>query len=68
MKVVEICLRLNRIENDIMVLKTLLMNKYAVPKHLVSFRGIGKALVSEEEMDKSINEAKISLFKNVLCD
>ena len=60
--------KLNRIENEIMGLKVLLMKSYPVPKHHVSFRGIGKALVSEEELDKSINKAKKSLFKNVLCD
>ena len=68
MKTVEIYPRLNRIENEIMSLKALLMKSYPVPKHHVSFRGIGKARVSEEELDKSINEAKISLSKNVLCD
>jgi len=44
------------------------MKSYQVPKHHVSFRGIGTALVSEQELDKSINEAKKSLFKTVLCD
>jgi len=68
MKTAEIYPRLNRIENEIMGLKVLLMKSYQVPKHHVSFRGIGTALVSEQELDKSINEAKKSLFKTVLCD
>ncbi len=68
MEVVGIYPKLNRIENEIMNLKALLMRSYQVPKHQVSFRGIGKAQVCEEELDKSINEAKKSLFKNVLCD
>ncbi|ODS36020.1 hypothetical protein BEH94_01795 [Candidatus Altiarchaeales archaeon WOR_SM1_SCG] len=68
METIEIYLKLNRIENELMGLKVLLMKSYSVPKHHVSFRGIGKAIVSEEELDKSINEAKKSLFKNVLCD
>jgi len=34
------------------------METLEIYPQLVSFRGIGKALVSEQELDKSINEAK----------
>ena len=59
--------RLDAIENEIKNLKLLIL-RYQKPKKLVSLRGIGKLLVSEKELDESIEEAKKSLFKNAICE
>jgi len=56
--------KLDEIENEIQGLKVLVMRTYQIPKHLVSLKGMGKLLVGEEELDKSIEESKKSLFKS----
>lgn len=56
--------KLNKIEKEIQSLKILIMNTYQIPKKFVSLKGMGKLLVSENELEKSIGEAKKSLFKS----
>lgn len=55
---------LEEIKNEIQTLKVLFLQAYFIPKKLVSLRGMGKLLVSEAELEKSIEEAKKSLFKS----
>ena len=62
----EIYPELKKIENEIQSLKVLVLQTYQIPKQLVSLRGMGKLLTSEEELEKSIQEAKKSLFKHAL--
>ena len=62
----EIYPELKKIEHEIQSLKVLVLQTYQIPKQLVSLRGMGKLLVSEEELEKSIQEAKKSLFKHAL--
>lgn len=62
----EIYPELKKIENEIQSLKVLVLQTYQIPKQLVSLRGMGKLLVDEEELEKSIQEAKKSLFKHAL--
>jgi len=59
---------LKKIENEIQNLKILILQTYQIPKRLVSLRGMGKLLVSEEELEKSLEEAKKSLFKYTFKD
>ena len=59
---------LKKIENEIQNLKILILQTYQIPKQLVSLRGMGKLLVSEEELEKSLEEAKKSLFKYAFKD
>jgi len=60
--------RLKEIEKEIELVKILVLFKsdYLVKPKPVSFRGMAKLLVSEKELEKSIEEAKISLFKSGL--
>ena len=57
--------KLSSIENEIMVLKSIVLSRY---KHklgderVVSFRGIAKSSLSERELDEAIEESKQSLF------
>ena len=53
--------KINQLENELNNLKAL-MSKEGKP---VSLRGMAKLLVSEKELEKSIEEAKKSLFKGV---
>ncbi len=62
----EIYPELKKIENEIQSLKVLVLQTYQIPKQLVSLRSMGKLLVNEEELEKSIQEAKKSLFKHAL--
>jgi len=68
MKQEEIYPELKKIENEIQNLKILILQTYQIPKRLVSLRGMGKLLVSEEELEKSLEEAKKSLFKYAFKD
>lgn len=52
--------KISQIEEELNNLKNLISAKKNKP---VSLRGMAKILVSEEEMDKSIEEAKKSLVK-----
>ena len=54
---------LKEIKQEIKNLKILLA--FHEPFKLVSLRGMGKLLVSEHELEDSIEEAKRSLFKHV---
>lgn len=56
---------LKKIENEIKIIKVMIMES-KLPKKNVSFRGMAKLKVSEEELEKSIMEAKKSLFKSGL--
>lgn len=64
--------RLNNIEKELENIKALILFKKDLieGKRPVSLRGLGKILVSEEELDKSIEIAKKSIFSglNVLRD
>ena len=51
--------KIKQIENELNNLKALISNK----KKPASLRGMAKLLVSEAELDKSIEEAKKSLVK-----
>ena len=51
--------KLSSIENELDSIRTLLQR----PKRVVSLRGIAKSLVSDEELENSIKDAKKSLFK-----
>lgn len=53
--------KLNKIEEEIQRLRILVMSSYQIPKKLVSLKGMGKLLVSEKELEKSIREAKMTL-------
>ena len=64
----EIYPELEEIKNEIQNLKVLILQTHKIPKQLVSLRGMGKLLVSEEELEKSIEEAKKSLFKHAFKD
>lgn len=52
--------KINQIEEELNNLKSLISTKKNKP---VSLRGMAKILVSEEELDKSIEGAKKSLVK-----
>ena len=57
--------KLNNLENEILSLKHLVygkMHKKSTPK---SLEGIGKQLVSDGELEESIEEAKKSLSKGI---
>lgn len=60
--------KLKEIEKEIQLVKLLVLFKsdYLVKPKPVSFRGMAKLLVSEKELERSIEEAKISLFKSGL--
>ena len=58
--------KLDTIENELKLLKTLILSSYGYKiKKPVSFRGIAKTNLSEEELDKSIERAKKSLSKGI---
>jgi hypothetical protein len=65
MKIAE---KLEKLEKNIQNLRALVLfeNDALCGKRLVSLRGIGKILVSEEELDESIEGAKKSLFQDLL--
>ncbi|MBI2652897.1 hypothetical protein HYX00_05510 [Candidatus Woesearchaeota archaeon] len=52
--------KITQIENELNNLKSIISTKKNKP---VSLRGMAKLLVNEEELEKSIEEAKKSLFK-----
>ena len=54
---------LKRIENEIQVIKVMIMDQ-RIEKKNVSFRGMAKLKSSEKELDESIAEAKKSLLKS----
>jgi hypothetical protein len=56
-----------KLEKDIQDLRALVLleNDALYEKKLVSLRGMGKILVSEEELNESIDKAKHSLFSGV---
>lgn len=57
--------KLNDIENDLAVLKSIVLSKYKNKlrnRKAVSFRGIAKSSLSEKELDEAIEESKQSLF------
>ena len=54
--------KINQIEDELNNLKTLISAKKNKP---ASLRGMAKVLVSEEELEKSIEEAKKSLVNGV---
>ncbi|OQX53675.1 MAG: hypothetical protein B5M48_02780 [Candidatus Omnitrophica bacterium 4484_213] len=63
MKIDKIYPKLNEIKSEIESLKILILERYQVPKQWISLRGMGKVLVSENELEYSIKKAKKSLFK-----
>ncbi|MFW6186275.1 MAG: hypothetical protein ACOC5C_06295 [Halobacteriota archaeon] len=64
--------RLDKIERELQDLKSLLVfeRETLIKRKPVSLRGMGKILVSEDELEKSIESAKksVSSDKDVLCD
>ncbi len=66
----EIERKLENIEKSIEDLKMLVLFKddTLYEKKVVSLRGMGKILVSKEEMDEAIKKAKKSLFQGVQND
>lgn len=72
-KKIEIAKKIEELEKDIQDLKALVLpeNYDSLEKELISLRGMGKALVSEKELDEAIEKAKKSLFhgaENVVRD
>ncbi|MBU7024420.1 MAG: hypothetical protein HXS40_09670 [Theionarchaea archaeon] len=63
----EIAEKLEKLEKDIQDLRALVLlgNDALYEKKLVSLRGMGKILVSEEELNESIEKARHSLFRGV---
>lgn len=58
--------KLDSIENEIKLLKAIVLSSYENKiKKPVSFRGIAKTNLSEEELDKAIEESKRYLFKGI---
>ena len=59
--------KLEELEKDIQNLKALMLfkNDALCEKKLVSLRGMGKVLLSEKELDESIEKAKHSVFRGV---
>jgi len=57
--------RLERVEKELELLKALIWAKRSslTTPSLQSFRGMAKLLVPEEDLDKSIEEVKRSIFK-----
>lgn len=57
--------KLKEIEKEIELVKILVLfrSDYLVKPKPVSFRGMAKLLVSEKELEKSIEKTKVSLFK-----
>jgi len=64
--------RLEEIEREIESMKTFFLLQRSTPqKDIISLRGIAKLLVSDENLERSIEEAKRSFFKgthDVLSD
>jgi len=60
----EITKKIEDLEKEILELKSLILLKgdEIFEKKFVSLRGMGKLLVSEDELGKAIEEAKKSLF------
>jgi hypothetical protein len=56
--------KLEELEREIKTLKSLMLleRDELFEKELVSLRGMGKLIVSEEELDEAIKKAKKSLF------
>ena len=54
---------LKKIENELKVIKVMLMESKQLPKKNVSFRGMAKQLVSDKELEKGLKEAKRSILK-----
>ncbi len=69
----DILKKIEDLEKEVLELKSLILLKEngVFDKKIVSLRGMGKLLVSEDELEKAIEEAKKSLFtgaENVICD
>ena len=60
--------KLEELEKEIKTLKGLMLfeRDELLGKRLVSLRGMGKLIVSKEELDEAIKKAKKSLFKNAV--
>ena len=55
--------KLGDIENDLAILKSIVLSRYKrKAKNAVSFRGMAKSSLNEEELNRAIAEAKKSLF------
>ncbi|MGB9631326.1 MAG: hypothetical protein ACPL09_05035 [Candidatus Methanodesulfokora sp.] len=56
--------RLDYLEKKVQILKNLLLfgEDFLIEKKLVSLRGLGRLLVSEEELEKAIARARRSIF------
>lgn len=58
--------KLDSIENEIKLLKAMVLSSYGNKlKKPVSFRGIAKTNLSDEDLDKAIESAKKSLSKGI---
>lgn len=58
--------KLDNIENEIKLLKAIVLSGYGNKiKKPVSFRGIAKTNLSDEDLDKAIDESKKSLAKGM---
>ena len=69
----EVMKKIEDLEKEIQELKSLILLKgdEIFDKKIVSLRGMGKLLVSEDELEKAIEEAKKSLFagaEDAICD
>lgn len=56
--------KVNQLEAEIEGIKMVLFHSHVVKPALVSFRGMATTKLSEEELDKSIEDAKKSLFSH----
>lgn len=67
MKEMETARRLEDLEKEIQRLKGLLLleKDTVAEKKIISLRGMGKLLVSEDELEEAIENAKRSLFSGV---
>jgi len=58
--------RVGRLDRELALLKKLGLEGLSARKETVSFRGMAKLLVPEEELDRSLEDAKRSVFKREL--
>lgn len=54
---------LKKIENELKLIRLMIMETKQLPRKNVSFRGLAQQLVSDKELEKSLKEAKGSIFK-----
>ena len=58
--------KIDNMENDIKLLKKIVLSSYGYTmKKPVSFRGIAKTKLSDEELDQAIEESQRSLLKGM---